>query len=57
MKENKRKVKKLINDSVPMKRFGSIEEIFDLCLFLCSKKNFSTGATFILDGGQTKSFN
>ena len=40
-----------------IKRFGSIEEIFDLCLFLCSKKNFSTGATFILDGGQTKSFN
>ncbi len=57
MKKNKRKVKQLINDSVPMKRFGSIEEIFDLCLFLCSKKNFSTGATFILDGGQTKSFN
>ena len=56
IKKNKHKVKKYINKNVPLKKFGSINEIFNLCRYLSSSQSFSTGATYILDGGQTRVF-
>ncbi|PJZ70382.1 polyketide synthase [Leptospira perolatii] len=50
-------VNKIIQDSVPMKRFGSPEEIADSVLFLCSDRaKFITGACLTIDGGQTVSY-
>ena len=56
LKKNKYKIKKYINENVPMNKFGSIEEIYELCKYLCAEKCFSTGSTYILDGGQTRTF-
>jgi NAD(P)-dependent dehydrogenase (short-subunit alcohol dehydrogenase family) len=39
---------------VPLKRMGRPEEIAQLIVFLASDKaSFSTGATFVADGGKT----
>ncbi len=56
LKKNKKRVKKFLNENVPMEKFGTIDNIFKLCYFLSSEKSFSTGATYILDGGQTRKF-
>ncbi len=56
LKKNKRKIKKFLHENVPMEKFGSIDDIFELCYFLSSEKSFSTGATFVIDGGQTRTF-
>ena len=56
LKKNKLKIKKYIQENVPLKKFGTIQEIFSLCKHLCYDQNFSTGATYILDGGQTRRF-
>ena len=56
IKKNKSKIKEYLNRNVPLKKFGNIDEIFYLCDYLCSEQNFSTGSTYILDGGQTKKF-
>ena len=48
------KTKKIINTEVPMQRFGNINEISNLALFLASdKSNFITGSNIIIDGGQS----
>ena len=48
------KIEKLIKSSVPMNRFASPEEIADSIIFLCSNRSsFITGATLVVDGGQT----
>jgi len=48
------RVAALIESSVPMKRFGTPEEMADAALFLCSKRAaFITGACLVVDGGQT----
>ena len=48
------RVKKLIEDTVPTRRFGTPEEIADAALFLCSDRaRFITGACLVVDGGQT----
>ena len=53
---NRDRVDKLIEDTVPMRRFGTPEEIADAALFLCSDRaNFITGACLVVDGGQTVS--
>ena len=55
--ENPKLVSEMIENNVPLKRFGKPEEVADLVLFLSSDKaNFITGACIIIDGGQTKSF-
>ena len=47
----------MIENNVPLQRFGKPEEVADLVLFLSSEKaNFITGACITIDGGQTKSF-
>jgi len=47
----------MIEAVVPMKRFGTPEEMADAALFLCSARAaFITGACLVADGGQTVSF-
>jgi 3-oxoacyl-[acyl-carrier protein] reductase len=54
---NPRKIKKYINNFVPNKKFGKIEDINEICNFLINQKNnYTTGSTFIIDGGQTRKF-
>jgi 3-oxoacyl-[acyl-carrier protein] reductase len=44
----------LIEMTVPMKRFGKVEEMADAALFLCSRRaSFITGSLLKVDGGQT----
>ncbi|TGM31724.1 SDR family NAD(P)-dependent oxidoreductase [Leptospira biflexa] len=51
------RIQRLIESTVPMKRFGSPDEIADLVLFLSSERaSFITGSCVIIDGGQTVGF-
>ena len=55
--ENPSKVKEMLEKEVPLKRFGEPEEIADAVLFLSSERaGFITGATLVVDGGQTNRF-
>lgn len=57
LNSNPRKIKKYINDFVPNKKFGKIDDINEICNFLINQKNnYTTGSTFIIDGGQTRKF-
>jgi 3-oxoacyl-[acyl-carrier protein] reductase len=48
------RVAALVEATVPMKRFGTPEEMADAALFLCSERaRFITGACLVVDGGQT----
>lgn len=52
--DNPAQIEKLIQSTVPMKRFGSVQEVADAAVFLCSERaSFVTGATLVVDGGQT----
>jgi 3-oxoacyl-[acyl-carrier protein] reductase len=52
--DNKNNVKNMIKKSVPMKRFGTPEEVANSVLFLASNfSSFTTGCKIIVDGGQT----
>ena len=47
----------MLNEKVPLKRFGFAEEVANLVLFLSSEKaSFITGSCVVVDGGQTISF-
>ena len=53
IQKNSKKIKSMIENSVPLKRFGKPEEIADLAIFLLSSKSgFITGAEIVIDGGQ-----
>ena len=42
--------------NVPMNKFGSTDDIFQLCKIISeNNSNFITGSLFKLDGGQSKS--
>ena len=57
IKEKPQIVKEVIEKEVPMKRFGSPEEIANAVVFLASEKaSFITGTCLVVDGGQTRSF-
>ena len=46
-------VRRKIEDNVPLRRFGTKDELADLALFLCSDAaSFITGAVYVCDGGQ-----
>ena len=48
------KVEDIIRSTVPMKRFGTPDEIADAALFICSERaKFITGSVLVVDGGQT----
>ena len=50
----KKRVNKVIQSTVPMKRFGTPAEIANSAVFLCSDRaSFITGTTLVVDGGQT----
>lgn len=50
-------VQKMLDEKVPMKRFGTPEEIANVVAFLLSKRaSFITGTNIIVDGGQTVKF-
>jgi len=54
IKQDKKRVDKIIKSTVPMNRFATPQEIADSALFLCSDRaSFITGATLVIDGGQT----
>ncbi|TGL10756.1 SDR family NAD(P)-dependent oxidoreductase [Leptospira meyeri] len=51
------RIKTIIESTVPMKRFGSPEEIADMVIFLSSDRaSFVTGSCIVVDGGQTVGF-
>jgi len=53
-KQDPERVKKIIETAVPMKRFGTPEEMADAAVFLCSDRaSFITGSVLVVDGGQT----
>ena len=50
-------MQKYIKQNVPINKFGSIDDIFEVCVMIShNKSGFITGALFKIDGGQTKSF-
>ena len=56
MQKNPKKTKQYVKNNVPINKFGSIEDIFEVCKMLSENKSkFITGSLFKLDGGQTKS--
>jgi 3-oxoacyl-[acyl-carrier protein] reductase len=55
MRSHSDDVKKMLDEQVPQKRFGKPEEIASLAAYLCSAQAaFSTGACYVMDGGQTR---
>jgi 3-oxoacyl-[acyl-carrier protein] reductase len=57
MKTNPEFITSMINEKVPLKRFGLPDEISNFVLFISSPKaSFITGGCFVIDGGQTTSF-
>ena len=56
MKKGEKTVKRMIENTVPMQRFGKPEEIADAAAFLCSERAaFINGVVLRVDGGQTVS--
>jgi 3-oxoacyl-[acyl-carrier protein] reductase len=54
IKQNPERVKKMIESTVSMNRFGSPDEMADAAVFLCSKRaSFITGSVLVVDCGQT----
>ncbi len=51
-------IRKMLQEKVPLKTFGSPEDIGNAVAFLLSSKaSFITGANIVVDGGQTSSIN
>jgi 3-oxoacyl-[acyl-carrier protein] reductase len=49
-------VEAMLKSEVPQNRFGTPDEIASLAAYLCSPlAAFSTGGTYVMDGGQTRS--
>jgi 3-oxoacyl-[acyl-carrier protein] reductase len=54
IQQDKKRVEEIIESTVPMNRFATPQEIADSAVFLCSDRaSFITGATLVVDGGQT----
>jgi 3-oxoacyl-[acyl-carrier protein] reductase len=49
-------MERFVKDNIPMGRFGTAQEIANVVAFLCSPKaSWVTGATVVVDGGQSHS--
>jgi NAD(P)-dependent dehydrogenase (short-subunit alcohol dehydrogenase family) len=47
-------VRRKVEENVPLRRFGTKDELADLALFLCSDAaGYITGAVYVCDGGQS----
>ena len=47
-------IRRKVEDHVPLRRFGTKDELADLALFLCSEAaSYITGAVYVCDGGQS----
>ena len=56
-KNNPEHVEKYLNERMAIKRFGTLEEISKITTFLASDyAGFIVGSSFVVDGGQGKSF-
>lgn len=56
LKTKKKAVKKLLKEEVPLNKFGDLDDIVPLVLYLSSRHSkFTNGAIWKIDGGQTKS--
>lgn len=56
-KNNKSHYKNFIKNRMAIDRLGSVDEISELILFLCSEKaSFCVGSCFLVDGGQGRVF-
>ena len=54
IKANPDFVENLLKNNVPLKRFGTPEEVAELVYFINSEKaSFITGSCIVIDGGQT----
>ncbi len=54
MKKNKKATKELIKKTVPLNKFGTVNDVTSMVSYLVSKKSeFITGSNFVIDGGQT----
>jgi len=54
IKKDRKRVEQIIEDTVPMNRFGTPDEMADAAVFLCSDRaKFITGSIMVVDGGQT----
>jgi 3-oxoacyl-[acyl-carrier protein] reductase len=57
LETRKTAVEEMLLREVPQGRFGTPEEIASLVVYLCSPQaGFATGGTFVMDGGQTRSY-
>jgi 3-oxoacyl-[acyl-carrier protein] reductase len=53
VKADPESVERLIHATVPMRKFGTLRDVADAALFLCSDRAaFITGACLVVDGGQ-----
>ncbi len=56
LEENPEKINNFVKDEIPAGRFGTVEEIANVVVFLASEKaSWVVGATLNVDGGQSKS--
>jgi 3-oxoacyl-[acyl-carrier protein] reductase len=55
-KESPERIQRMLDNDVPMKRFGELEEIGDVVVFLASPRaSYVTGTCLVADGGYTRS--
>jgi 3-oxoacyl-[acyl-carrier protein] reductase len=55
LKDSPEKISIMLEHEVPLRRFGTVQEVADMTTFLCSERaSFATGALFVLDGGQLR---
>lgn len=55
MREASEPTKRMLETQVPLRRFGTVEEVASAVLFLASARAaFITGACLVVDGGQTR---
>ena len=55
--EDAESVKEMLNQNVPLKRFGTVDAVAEIILFiLSSRASFISGAILVADGGQIRSY-